>query len=424
VHFGFGFDEKTAETIISDFSVPELEKCNLFPFLRLGADQQGGLRLRAELARVASKLGTDDAVVTSFDPLNADIRNSLRRGYRFTWNDYEWLNTLITQFILYFRDFNVPKISHLPSLECVNQPIHNEVGWVPGLYGRYGNVELRVVESYLRDQGVVERALADIRDRLGDESYMYSEGKRDHWLSVRDVNFNLRKLMTNAGFYLENEAGSPDIGSFDFWLREYLTALEDATALFPYPACYPNYFVTQDYLFQKQGHLKNYVKFPFPARFYEILGGANVLFLTPFYREVNELFASKKIFSLYTDIKIPRYQLTAVAAFVSTYPNRPHHSWAETFEKMKDEVDKAFENDNFTVFFASCGCYGMPICRYVYRRYGIASVYYGNHTNTLFGIRQTGSESFLSQRRILENWAVSHLGDVRNMNKIDDGRYI
>jgi len=424
MRYGIGFDERSGDWIITDPSRPEFAKYNLAPFLQSIGSQERAPQFRAGLATLSSTLRSDDAIVTAFDPLNADIRNSLRRGHPFSWQDYERLNSLVTQFIVYFRNIDVGKISYVPPLECLNEPTHDDGGWAPGLYGRYGIVELRVIESYLRDQSVVKEALTDIRHHLGDETYMYSEGTREHWLSVRDVNFNLRKLMTNAGFYFANELVSPDIDQLDAWLREYMSALENASALFPVPACYPSYFVTQDYLFRKQGHLKNYVNFPAPARFYRSLKGEKVLFVTPFNREINHLYASGKIFRLYSDINIPDYDLMAVPAFISTYPNRPHHSWAETFEKMRDEVDKAFERENFTIFFASCGCYGMPICDYVYRRYGVVSVYYGNHTNTLFGIRQAGSEAFLSERRILENWAMGHLGDVRNMSKIDDGRYI
>jgi hypothetical protein len=424
MHFGIGFDERTMDTWIHDRSHKGLTKINLFPLIKSGRDHASIAELRTTLAKLTTEWSSDDSLVTSYEPLNADVRDSLRRQYAFDYQEYDQLCTLATQFILYSRKVDRESVGFLPPADRIQGPADVGGQWKPGLYGRYGIVELRIVENYLRNRAGLKAALRKLIGHLHDQDYMYREASRPHWLSASDIDFNLRKLMTNAGFYIDSEGAEEDIGEIHRWATEYLAALGESRALFPAPGCYPSYFIAQDYLFRHQGSLRDYVNFPSPARFYESLAGQSILFVTPFYREVNALFQSEKIFNLYKDIAVPRFRLRAIPAYISTYPNRPHESWSETFEKILVQIDEAFNSGSFTIFFASCGCYGMPVCSHVSRKYGIASVYYGNHVNTLFGVRQAGTENFLPDRRILENWAVGKLGEFRNVEKIDGGRYV
>jgi hypothetical protein len=415
MRYTIGYNEKTSEFLISDSFQDGLLKINLFPFILIEEDKsiQKFQSFLSELSEV--KLSSEDIIVDSYELLNLDIRETLNRRIEIGNDQYAQINSLITVFIRHFLNKSFKKQTF------ISPPIGEVTRWEPKLYGRYGNVELRVIENLLLDKNRLFEEYSNIAGNISDEVYIYRSATRKHWLSTSDANFNLRQLMTNAGFYfsmnLKNECLS-------FWLEEYLASIADSSYLFPYPGCYPNFFIAQAYLFKQQGKLKKYIGFPKTVDFYQTLAGQEVLFLTPFYAEINNLYQTRKLFNLYSDISIPEYSLTTLPAYISTYPNRPHDSWLQTFRSMTDEIDRLFTKQSFTLFFASCGCYGMPLCRYVFKRYGCTSVYYGNHINTLFGIRQACSEDFMAGRRLTENWARGNLDKFKNVSKIDSGRYV
>ncbi|MDD5274978.1 MAG: hypothetical protein PHR16_02725 [Methylovulum sp.] len=414
--YALGYNELEPELIIDENPVIRI---NLAPFLPFDNERESVRRLRLALAALEqNNLNEEDIIVTSFEPLNADLRAALIRKKNFSYENYDRISKLITVFGHYFRQKPFRKRAWIA---CQAQQITQ---WEAKFYGRYGNVELRAIDSYLRNQPKIGVELAKIVDHLADENYMYQGSDGVHWLSAADVNFNLRRLMTNAGFYLPDSPAKLGSEALCFWAREYLDALADTHFLFPYPSCYPNFFVPQDHLFKQQGVIKDYVAFPEPEKFYALLENQNILLMTPFHQEINGLYTSKRLFNLYADIAIPDFTLTTVPAYISTYPNRPHASWNDTFQQLITEVDRAFANNSFSIFFASCGCYGMPICRYVFNRYGCTSVYIGNQVNKLFGILQQCSETFMHGRRINENWSTGNLTQFKNIGKIDGGRYI
>jgi len=413
--YSLGYNELMPELIMDE---SPFIRINLAPFLPFAKERESVRHLRLALSTLEqNRLNEGDIIVTSFEPLNSDLRAALTRKKAFSPEDYDRISKLITVFGLYFRQKPFRKKHWIASQA---QQIRQ---WEPKFYGRYWNVELRVIDSYLRNQSKIGVKLAEIQHHLADENYMYQGSGSVHWLSAADVNFNLRRLMTNAGFYLSDNPAETDGEALCFWAKKYLDALAGTHFLFPYPTCYPNFFVPQDHLFRQQGVIKDYVAFPEPEKFYATLKGHDILLMTPFYNEVNGLYSSKRLFNLYTDIAVPDFSLTAVPAYISTYPNRPHGSWNETFQHLIAEIDRAFAANTFSIFFASCGCYGMPICHYVHTRYGCTSVYIGNYINTLFGILQQCSETFMQERRINENWAIGNLTQFKNVAKIDGGRY-
>ncbi len=414
--YALGYNELEQELIIDESPVIRI---NLASFLPFDNERDSVKRLRLALTALEqNRLHEEDVIATSFGPLNSDLRAALTRKKAFSPEDYDRISKLTTVFGLYFRHKSFRKRGWF---DCQTQ---QATQWEAKFYGRYGNVELRVIDNYLRNQSRIGMELAEIRHQLADENYMYQERNQGHWLSAADVNFNLRRLMTNAGFYLPDNPAETDAEAVCFWAKEYLDAMADTHFLFPYPTSYPNFFVPQDHLFKQQGVIKDYIAFPEPEKFYAMLKDHNILLMTPFYNEINSLYASKRLFNLYDNIIIPDFSLTAVPAYISTYPNRPHGSWNETFQHLIAEVDRAFADNTFSIFFASCGCYGLPICRYVHNRYGCTSVYIGNYINSLFGILQQCSETFMQGQRINENWATGNLTQFKNVGKIDGGRYV
>ncbi len=92
---------------------------------------------------------------------------------------------------------------------------------------RYGNVELRVVEDYLLDPENLRRALEGVVAKYGDESSMYTNVSRLGKLTHDDTDFNLRRLMTNAGFYISDVAGTAWDTLTD-WAQRYIGALSNS----------------------------------------------------------------------------------------------------------------------------------------------------------------------------------------------------
>ena len=417
--YAFGYDSLNLEVLVKKPLPDDYIVVNIASTMQFADKKECISHFHLILSKLQQDVFTDnDVIVTSNEPINRCLREALLRGELFSFEKYDLINTLLTVYIKFFLNKPLKTLAWIPPL------FSNLNEWEPKLYGRYGNVELRVLESWLRNPGRLESELVIINRQINDETYMYANGTSEHWLSTSDANFNLRTFMTIAGFYVENFSDLEFSDSLRLWSEHYLSALGKSHYLFPYPGAYPNFFVTQDQLFQQNARLNEYINFPGTEKFYKMLKGHDILLMSPFSREITELYNNKNLFHLYKDISIPDFRLDCVPAYISTYPNRPHNSWKDTFYKLIEEIDRAFLKKSYTLFFASCGCYGMPISEYVFSRYGCPTVYYGNFTNTLFGVRQKCSENFIPARRNMDKWARSHLGEFPNMAKVDRGRYI
>jgi hypothetical protein len=150
-----------------------------------------------------------------------------------------------------------------------------------------------------------------------------------------------------------------------------------------------------------------------------------VLLVTPFAAEIQQLYESGKIWKLWTDLEIPKFNLEVIQAPMSIFPNRPNSSWIESFRALQETIQLSFSRNEHSLFFASAGGYGLPICNFVYETYDVASVYTGNYINYLFGVRQNTTEDvFHSEKRDIANWATSSLGSIPGLARVDDGRYV
>lgn len=368
------------------------------------------------LDSVARQLSPDDQIVVSNEPLSMAIRQHLVSGCLVGMTRYDQIALLITKFILFFRDLPHAKVSFYRG------DWEDFTSWQSGfLYGRYGIVEARVLDGWLRQGAELRRITATLEHVGHDAQRMYAPAARAHWLSTEDIEFNVRMLMTNAGFYF----GDKDAyGSLELWAKKYYAALSASDRLFPAPGVYPNFFPVQEFLYRENGALSAYCDFPTPEQFYRSLAGRRVLFVTPFAHLINELVKTGKIRSLYTDLEIPEFQIDTIPAYISTYPNRPHSCWNETYDVVWSQVKEALDAKPYDLFFASFGCYGLPLCHEVNAYSGCTSVYYGNFLNALFGIAQASSADFMKGRRRTENWAASDLSKYANVNRIDGGRYV
>jgi hypothetical protein len=153
---------------------------------------------------------------------------------------------------------------------------------------------------------------------------------------------------------------------------------------------------------------------------YDSLAGKDVLFVSPLAHIVNGQVSSGRLKGLYRNYELPPFSLRAVPAWISTWPNRPHENWRETFRRMCDAVDAAHRERPFDVFIASCGCYGLPISDFARSQYGCSTLYIGHAAHTLFGLFPNPSNQAINP----EMWAEGDLDRYTNVAKIDGGRYV
>jgi hypothetical protein len=86
-----------------------------------------------------------------------------------------------------------------------------------------------------------------------------------------------------------------------------------------------------------------------------------------------------------------------------------------------------FARERIDIVIGSCGCYGIPLLEYCFRRHNMAAIYYGNYTNMAFGVRLADFEGHFDQAN-LEEWVDPFVGWEEgvpaNMERIDGGRYL
>ncbi len=287
---------------------------------------------------------------------------------------------------------------------------------------RYGNVELRVLQNYLLDPATQHAALDGVLGRIDEDSFMYAPKDVTGYLGGHDFGWNLRRLMTNAGFYVMR---NPDRarGALTDWAERYAAALKNSYLVWN-NNFYP-YFLKIELAFWIQSRiLPRYVRAPNVFAIYEALRAREVVFMSPLAHLAREQVESGRLHKLYLDYEVPPFSLRALDAWISTWPNKPHGDWSETFARLCDSVESAYAAAPFEIFIASCGCYGLPICDYVRTRFGCRVLYIGNFSHVLFGIRQAATRDFLNDRVNAAMWLDSDLGCYPNMDRIDGGRYL
>ena len=356
---------------------------------------------RRLVANVNPQFVNDDLLAHLGDP-RADMRA------------IDQIRNLMSFYTVLVRDIKLPLVpaEDYPKFNLSEHP----------LLLRYGNVELRVIESYLRNKPALEAALERVMGMVDNEAAMYTAGRSSNFLAADDLEWNIRTLMTNAGFYV---AGRPEVAArvLEDWAVRYIRALRSA-GLATFPQAYPFYFGIQRLIWQQHREAPRYVQHPNVFEVYAQIVGARILFMSPLAHVVSGQVKSGQIRKLYKDYVVPDFTLETVPAWVSTWPNRPHEDWSETFREMCSRVDTAYGEQSFDIFISSCGCYGLPLSEYVRQRHGCAVIYLGNISNAYFGVKQTATRDFMKGRTNPEAWAEGDLSRFQNVDRIDGGRYV
>ena len=356
---------------------------------------------------------------SNLETLSDDVINMLPDP-RYDYGAIDYLLKAITEFLR-----NSGRLARNSGVAPQRRPNAGYAVYDPNKHGtllRYGVVELRVLENFLLDRDGQLSALEQLMPHLQDEERMYAPSRASGFLESDDYEWNLKRLMTNAGFYVESEIGSA-WQTLEEWAERYLQAIRNANLVW-HNGCLPYYLKIELNTYRSQTITPSYVNTPSIFQIYDAFQGNEVLIVTPLAELVRQQIESGRIRRLYDGYIVPEFSLRAVSAWVSTWPNRPHSDWRETYFRLCEAVQAAHRERPFTVFAAACGCYGLPLCDFVQQQIGCKVLYLGNSIHAAFGIRQRATRDFMSQRVNHEMWVESDLAKYKNMDRIDKGRYI
>jgi hypothetical protein len=366
---------------------------------------------------VAPLISSDDLI--SWQDLIHDVRGEL--GHSINLFSDELLiriRDLRVRFTKFFKYLAQDQVVPYSRVSVRNKEIQS---WNTDLYVRGGNVELKVVENALFGK-LGDDFYPNIQNGGIESGIPLSNSKRRHWLDTSDVNRNIRDLMTNAGWYPNDNF---EISELRIWADHYYRAYVNAHGIFEHNGREMYEILLERRKIDSVGKGFDYYRFPGREKFYELLKDTNVLLVTPFAHEIQHLFESGKMWGLWRDLDIPKFRLTTIQAPMSIYPNRPGKSWLDSFVDLQETIQRSFAQNEHSLFFASAGSYGLPICDFVHSTFDIASVYDGNHVNYLFGVRQNSTENLaISSKRDIDNWAISDLGRIEGLAIIDGGRFV
>lgn len=406
--FTLGFSKADGLTYTSNF-----DYINLFFLIKsYGCDKK--LELLADLKEQILKFGPNATYLTSLSPLNEQLLES--RGHLELSQDELDLMKVI------FCEMHFLTI-HLKKIDWINENARNINLSENGLYVRYGVVELRVIENFFRIRDKCVDSVSNVIGRLDDESFIFKSMNQGQckWISADDYEFNLKALMTNAGFYFSKnlEQAKNDLS---YWAHKYLEGLK-LGQLFLCPPGYPFFWnvwniLEKDY----KGHVE-YVNFPDPERFFGMLKGKKVLIVTPFKELCERMVSEKRLQNLYKNFTVDT-EFIFIKSPMSIYPSRPSESWSSSFNELVNITAESFVNNKADIFMGSCGCYGIPLATEMYKKFNCPSVYYGNFLHTLLGIRQGCSKDFGDGFINEELRLDSDLSKYQNLSLIDGGRYV
>jgi len=103
------------------------------------------------------------------------------------------------------------------------------------------------------------------------------------------------------------------------------------------------------------------------------LHNKRVLIISPFVDTYkNQVEKGCKFFGKYNpNVWAPNQEFVYYKCYNTLYDNHPHKNWFETFSIMCKDIAKL----DFDVALLSCGGYGLPLCRFIYKTLGKTSIY-------------------------------------------------
>ena len=307
-----------------------------------------------------------------------------------------------------------------PEIYSLDLIVNNE----PLLLLRPGNIEIHTVNSFFyNDNETIKKAINIIINSNNDDMYLIN--KKCYLVThknIESVVSYIKKLMTNAGFYIDNDKKRSFI-CLEYFCNEYKNAILNCDYLLKWNLV--NY-ISSDLLNEKKkmGKIK-YFGYN-NNNIYKLLNNKNILFLTPFKSQIDDIYKSGKIYKLRKTNNLENINLYTIEAFLTTYPNKIHKDFIDTINYYFKMIDEIMENNNINLFTCSVGAYGLILCNYVYTKYKITCFYTGHIINKFFGIysnRMINKNLFDNEYNI-ENFEGSNINlKYHNIDKIENNCY-
>lgn len=230
------------------------------------------------------------------------------------------------------------------------------------------------------------------------------------------------ELQTNTGFYCKPTSKRNDV--FNNWKNRYIEAHKQADLIMVVPSqimmcramflktgiplqkCYPSIeFAALVRIFSQLSRTKQKIL---------IINSKTELMKT-------RIFKFKQIFPGFDFDDEFHNRLTFIKSF-DTYPgNELHDSWLDTFNVICRQID----DSEFDIALLGCGCYGLPLCDYIYTKMHKSAFYVGGVIQLLFGILGKRWFSKEKERSFFNEHWINVPAEYRPVNyeKIEGGCY-
>ncbi len=295
---------------------------------------------------------------------------------------------------------------------------------------RVGNVELDIIYQYKYNKESLFNQYHKYKNMLCDHKSNDIYDLKNKSYIQRDIKdmkliHDLLRVSTNAGFYITEKENN--ISNLEYFIQNYLDAYKNCDGLFRYDGC------LNRTLKLNEKFVPNYT-INIEKDIYNLINNKKILVISPFADQINYQVKSgniQKLFKKESNIII-NSKIVALKTPITIFGNPVDNSWKDTFNKTCLKIKDYCNENDFDIVIASCGCYAMPICNYVYKQLNISSLCFGNAIHQLFGIMQNDFYAFPRENINEEFWIKIDKSIIRNeklwenMSKIDiaGGKYI
>ena len=317
---------------------------------------------------------------------------------------------------------------------------------------RVGNVEVDVLKQYKNNKIQLIEKFNEFNkilcSHLSDKIFEIKDNYLKKYdfielINKSNISYDLLRLSTNAGFYITEQ--EKEFNILESWINEYLKAYRNCDGFF---RC--------DGMLKYQELINEEFKPSYTIRIeqdiYNLMHNKNVLVISPFAKQINTQIETGNISKLFkkniliqstsqstSPIKdnkeyeiFVNCNIKTIETPITIFGNPVDKSWKDTFDKTCSKIKEYCEHNKIDIVIASCGCYSMPICNYVYEKLNISSLCFGNAIHQLFGLMQNDFYAFDKDIINEEYWIKIDSSVIRNerlmnnMKKIDisGGKYV
>lgn len=148
------------------------------------------------------------------------------------------------------------------------------------------------------------------------------------------------------------------------------------------------------------------------------LSGKKVLVVYPFVKTIQSQYEKRNL--IWTEEhsgKLPEFDLITYKPVWTLNGNRPHGSWKESLDFMKNEISQI----DFDVALLGCSHYGLPLTAHIKQILNKSAIYMGGELQILFGIKGSRWDQWERvTKHYNESWTRS-IDEVPSGYQIMDG---